>query len=259
MEIKMSLKSKQELLFRMQGRYLQGNREEKSQIIDGFVAATGYHRKYAASILSKGNSKQAQKKESNRAKKYDAEVTLALVSVWNAANQICSKRLKPFLPEFVATLERFGHLSLPEPVRRKLLTLSTATMDRLLKVERRKYGRGISTTKPSNLLKQRIKVRTFADWSETAPGFFEADLVAHCGDRVEGSFLNTLVVTDVPSGWTEFVPLLRKCDTDVIAGLETIRSVLPVPMLGLDTDNGCEFINYELLEYCGKRCTKYTL
>lgn len=159
----MSLKSKQKLLFRMQPRYVQGNREEKSQIIDGFVAATGYHRKYAASILSKVELKASRQTNSSRIRKYDSEVTVALVCVWNAANQICSKRLKPFLPDFVATLERFGHLSLPEPVRNKLLSLSTSTMDRLLKVEPSKHGRGISTTKPSNLLKQRIKVRTFAD------------------------------------------------------------------------------------------------
>ncbi len=147
---------------------------------------------------------------------------------------------------------------MPAEVRDKLLNLSTATMDRLLKVERQKHGRGISTTKPSNLLKQRIKIRTFADWSETAPGFFEADLVAHCGDRAEGAFLNTLVTTDIPTGWTEFVPLLRKCDSDVIAGLNTIRSVLPVLMLGLDTDNGCEFINYELLKYCEEEKITFT-
>ncbi len=254
----MSLKSRRELLFRMQSRYLEADREQKSEIIDGFVAATGYHRKYAASVLSNTNVECAHTIRSGRARKYDAEVTLALISVWNAANQICSKRLKPFLPEFVATLERFGHLSLPEAVRTKLLSLSTATIDRLLKLERKKHGRGISTTRPSNLLKQRIKIRTFADWSETAPGFFEADLVAHCGDHVDGSFLHTLVTTDIPSGWTEFIPLLRKCDSDVIAGLNTIRSVLPVPMLGLDTDNGCEFINYELLKYCEEEKITFT-
>lgn len=254
----MSLKSKKELLFRMQSRYLEADRKQKSEIIDGFVAATGYHRKYAASVLSNPNSVSAQRTKTNRSRKYDEEVALALISVWNAANQICSKRLKPFLPEFIATLERFGHLSLPAEVRTKLLGLSTATMDRLLKVERTKHGRGISTTRPSNLLKQRIKIRTFADWSESTPGFFEADLVAHCGDHVDGSFLHTLVTTDIQSGWTEFIPLLRKCDSDVIAGLNTIRSVLPMAMRGLDTDNGCEFINYELLNYCESEKITFT-
>jgi hypothetical protein len=101
-------------------------------------------------------------------------------------------------------------------------------------------------------------VRTFAQWDETGPGFFEADLVAHCGDRVDGPFLNTLVLTDIATGWTEFVPLLRKCDADVSAGLNTIRSVLPVPLFGLDTDNGCEFINYELIAYCEQNKITFT-
>jgi hypothetical protein len=108
------------------------------------------------------------------------------------------------------------------------------------------------------LLKQRIKVRTFAEWNETGPGFFEADLVAHCGDQAIGPFINSLVMTDIATGWTEFVPLLRKSDADVIAGLEAIRSILPVPLLGLDTDNGCEFINYELLSYCEKEKITFT-
>jgi hypothetical protein len=165
---------------------------------------------------------QARPRRPNR-RIYDDAVCRALIAIWNAANQICSKRLAPFMPDFVERLERFGHLSLSDEVRSKLLKLSPASMDRLLRKERQKHPRGISTTKPANLLKQRIKIRTFAQWDETGPGFFEADLVAHCGDRVDGPFVNSLVLTDVATGWMEFVPLLRKSDADVIAGLETIR------------------------------------
>lgn len=254
----MSLQAKRELLYRMRTRYQEANRSEKSQILDGFIAATGYHRKYAAAVLACNDSATAKNARTPMPRVYDEAVRQALVAIWNAAGQICSKRLCPFLPEFVETLERFGHLRLSDETRRKLLRLSAASIDRLLKTERAKHPRGKCTTKPANLLKQRIRVRTFSDWDEAIPGFFEADLVAHCGDRVDGSFVNSLVVTDIASGWTEFVPILRKSEADVIAGLDAIRSIIPIPMLGLDTDNGCEFINYELLNYCEKNSVTFT-
>ena len=255
----MSLQARKELLFRMRHRYAEADRKGRSEILDGFVTATGYHRKYAVAVLRRpANDSVSEKLFSERRRMYDQPVRQALICIWNAANQICSKRLAPFLPEFVATLERFGHLSVSPEIKSKLLKLSPSSIDRLLRDERKNHRRGISTTKPANLLKQRIKVRTFADWNDAGPGFFEGDLVAHCGDRVDGSFLNSLVLTDVASGWTEFVPLLRKCDSDVIAGLETMRAVLPMPLLGLDTDNGSEFINNELLAYCEREKITFT-
>lgn len=243
----------------MRHRYAVADRKGRSEILDGFVAATGYHRKYAVAVLRQPvNETGSERLFPQRQRIYDQSVQQALICIWNAANQICSKRLAPFLPEFVETLERFGHLSVSAEIKTKLLKLSPASIDRLLKDERKNHQRGISTTRPANLLKQRIKVRTFADWNDTGPGFFEGDLVAHCGDRAEGSFLNSLVVTDVATGWTESVPLIRKCDSDVIAGLETIREVLPMPLLGLDTDNGSEFINNELLAYCEREKITFT-
>jgi hypothetical protein len=257
MEVEMSLKAKRELLFRMQSRYAIADRREKGEIIDGVIAATGYHRKYAIWLL-KGNGRTNNAAAQQRKRVYDDAVRTALATVWNASGQLCSKRLAPFLPEFVSALEKFGHLSLPADVRAKLISLSAATIDRLLKTERAKHPRGICTTRPGNLLKQRIKVRTFAEWNETGPGFFEGDLVAHCGDTAEGSFLNSLVLTDIYSGWMEFAPLLRKCDAEVISGLDNIRAVLPIPMLGLDTDNGSEFINHALVDYCGRETITFT-
>ncbi len=129
----------------------------------------------------------------------------ALVTVWEAANRICSKRLVPFLPQFVTALERHGHLSLSERTRERLLSVSPATVDRLLYEERQKSRRGRSTTKAGSLLKHQVPIRTFADWDEDRPGFSEADLVAHCGTHTSGSYLNSLVVTDIATTWTEFV------------------------------------------------------
>lgn len=255
----MSLQARRELLFRIRNRYEQAGRREKTEVLNGFVHATGYGRKHAIHVLTSPQpAPAAARLPRERTPRYDNDVQQALSTVWNAANQICSKRLVPFLPEFVETLERFGHLALPETTKAKLLSLSPATVDRLLKFERSKQPRGASTTKAGSLLKSRIKVRTFADWNDAAPGFFEADLVAHCGDCAEGSFLNTLVLTDIATGWIEFLPLLRKGEADVIFALTELRKCMPLPLMGLDTDNGSEFINYALLGYCEEQKVTFT-
>ena len=197
---------------------------------------------------------------STRNRVYDDAVQQALVTVWQVANQICTKRLIPFLPELVASLERHGHLSLPKKVRATLLNISTATADRILKVERHRQnkGKGKSTTKPGALLKKQIQIRTFADWNDVSPGFLEGDLVAHCGEYVDGSFLNTFVLTDIATGWTEFLPLLCKSASGVVRGIEIVKKLLPFKVLGIDTDNGSEFINYELLGFCKKNEITFT-
>lgn len=183
---------------------------------------------------------------------------MALLAVWKAANGICSKRLVPFLPELVSAMERFGHLSLPPEVRTRLLSVSVATVDRLLASERHKDAKGISTTKPGQLLKRQIPVRTFADWNDVRPGFFEADTVSHCGGQAVGSFLYTLTLTDISTCWTECAGLLGRTEADVTGVINELRKRLPFPMLGLDTDNGGEFINYELFRYCEREGITFT-
>lgn len=153
-----------------------------------------------------------------------------------AANYICAKRLVPFLPELVPTLEWHGYLQLPDAVRAQVLAVSPATADRLLQPRRQKDSpRGLGTTRVGRLLKHQIPIRTFADWNETRPGFLEADLVAHCGWTVEGSFLHTLVLTDVASGWTECLVLSHRSQTAFVRALDRAQQLLPMPLLGLDT------------------------
>lgn len=257
MRQKMSLESRRELLDRVMPRYRTACSEEKERILDEFVSGTGYHRKYAVTLLNHENSGH-EPRPKRFPRIYDEAVRLALITVWKAANRICSKRLIPFLAEFVAALERFGHLSLTNDVRERLLSMSAATADRLLFQERHPVGRSMSTTRPGRLLKHQIAVRTFANWSELAPGFMEADLVAHCGTRAEGAFLNTLVLTDIATGWTECIALLRRSEADVSGAIHAARQCLPFPLLGIDTDNGGEFINYELLRYCEKEKITFT-
>jgi hypothetical protein len=147
-------------------------------------------------------------------------------------------------------MERHGHLRLPGDVRARLLSISPATVDRLLRPERESIKLGVSTTRRGSILKNQIQVRTFADWDDVTPGFFEADLVAHCGGNTNGAFLNTLVLVDISTGWLECMPLLRKSAADVIDGLRVADDLVPFPLQGLDTDCGSEFINFDLLDYC---------
>ncbi len=178
--------------------------------------------------------------------------------MWTAANQICSKRLVPFLPDFLPALEGSGYLTISKESRSQLLSMSAATVDRLLKPERKRRGGGRSTTKSGTLLKKQIPVRTFAEWNDVVAGFLEADLVAHCGETVEGSFLNTLVLTDIATAWTEFMPVLYKNEANVLEALRFVREQLPFPLKGLDTDNGNEFINNALLAFCQKEQITFT-
>jgi hypothetical protein len=254
MEAKMSIQSRKELLLRIQKRYQQADCATKSKMLDEFIAITGYRRKYAIHLLNQSEieitTAEKSKQKQLKKRKYDEAIRQALLTLSHAANQICSKRLVPFIPDLLVALERFGHLSLPIDIRNRVLEISPATVDRLLKTEREEKMKGLSTTRPRSLLKKQIKIRTFNDWNDVVPGFLEGDLVAHCGDRVDGSFLNTLVLTDIASTWTEFFPLLRKSNADVIAALEIAQQVLPFLLIGLDTDNGSEFINYALLNFC---------
>lgn len=190
--------------------------------------------------------------ERSRAPHYGSEVQEALHLAWLAANRICAKRLVPFLPTLVESLERHGHLQLTPEVRQQLLTISSATADRLLRAYR-VLQRTRSMTRAGTLLKKQIPIRTFHDWDDAQPGFLEIDVVAHCGTLYEGSYLSTLTLTDVATGWTECVPLLHRGQA-----LDRARQLLPFPMLGLDTDNGGEFINAEVLAYCEREQITFT-
>src|SRR3989441_4890496 len=136
--------------------------------------------------------------------------------------------------------------------------MSAATADRLLRSQRRVGQRGLSTTRAGTLLKQQIPIRTFQQWNETRPGFLEVDLVAHCGMNIEGGYLYTLTLTDVATGWTECLPLLHRSQEAVLAALQRARTLFPFPILGIDTDNGGEFINEGVIAYCAQEHLTFT-
>lgn len=255
----MSFSARRELLARVALRYREADRAQKSLILDEFVAATGYARKYALRLLSKPVLPLPPRRQSSRPRAYGPEVQEALAAAWAAANFICAKRLVPFLPQLVDALERHGHLALTDEVRGQLMAISPATVDRILRPLRQADNpRGRTTTKAGGLLKHQVPVRTFTDWEEQRPGFMEADLVAHCGASPHGTFLNTLVLTDIATGWTECVPLLYRCQEEVLLGLGRARRLLPFSLLGLDTDNGSEFLNAQLISYCRQEAITFT-
>jgi hypothetical protein len=257
MEAKMSLQARRELLNSLRPRYRGGDKGQKNKILDEFIQVTKYGRKHAIALLNKDEQQTDRPKGTGRKRKYDDRVKQALVQLWRIANEICSKRLIPFLPDLLEVLERTGQLHLEPDIRRKLLTMCSATADQLLASER-KSGQGKSTTRSGALLKRQIPVRTFSEWNDVVPGFFEADLVAHCGSDTSGAFLNTLVLTDIATSWTECFALLRRSEENVLQALRTAQKVLPVTMLGFDSDNGSEFINHGLIDFCREHSITFT-
>jgi hypothetical protein len=172
---------------------------------------------------------------------------------------LCSKRFRPFLPELVGILRRKGELKIKDETESQLCRMSASTIDRVLRCWRRDEPRhGLSTTKPGTLLKDAIPVRTFSEWNGSKPGFLEVDLVAHCGESAEGFYLTTLSAVDVATGWYEPVAVWGKGQARVGGAIYDVRRRLPMSLLGLDSDNGSEFINQSLYGYCLRNAITFT-
>jgi hypothetical protein len=234
----------------LRDRYLRAAKEEKGKMLDEFTKVTGLHRKAAIRLLHR-RSRQGTGKKRGRKRKYGPEVAEALKEVWEASDRLCSKRLKPFISEMVQVLRRHGEQRIGPSLEGRLCRISPSTIDRLLRPHRRLVGRKpLSTTRPGSLLKSAIPIRTFADWKEEQPGFMETDLVAHCGESSDGFYLNTLCAVDVASGWTECLPVWGKWQEKVRQAVHHMRLRLPFPLLGIDSDNGSEFINQCFYKYC---------
>jgi len=254
----MSQRSKREMIEAIHPRYLKANRAGKTQILDEFIATTGYHRKYAIRVLKHGAKAKGIKKVGRR-KTYQGEVVQALEQIWEIYGRICSKRLHPYMSEGIAVLERCHELSLEPEIKQMLLSMSRSTIDRCLKKARFSHPQhGLSTTKPGSLLKKNISIRTFTPWEDERPGFLDIDLVAHCGQTTEGTYLNTLTATDIATGWTECLALPNKTQAAVSQAICELRKKLPFPLLGLDSDNGSEFINDTLYRYCLEQKITFT-
>ena len=241
-------------------RYQLASKRSKGRILDELCATTGWHRNHARKALKAAlQPKVVVPRRSPRPPVYGPNVIAALTVCWTVLGMPAGKRLAPMLGELVAVLEQFGELVIDEDTTALLVSMSAATIDRRLARERAKHQlKGRRTTKPGSLLKSQIPVRTWADWDDAQPGFVEIDLVSHDGGNSVGPFAFTLTVTDIATGWTENRSVPNKEAKCVLAALDSIANKMPFPILGVDSDNGAEFINVYLLLWCKDRKITFT-
>jgi hypothetical protein len=249
--------SKAELVRTYRKQYRRADKSEKTRIITVISEATGYCRTHIIRALKK-DLDIPKKIKRDRYSSYQGIVE-PLEQVWAASNFLCGKRLAPFMPTLLSALKAHGEIEVTPEEERLLLSVSAATIDRLLSRARKGITpKGRSTTKPGTLLKHKIAIRTFADWNESVPGFLEIDLVAHCGDNTRGEYINTLDMTDVASGWTVVTAFMGKSERFCVAAIKEASASFPFPILGLDSDNGGEFINAHLKRYCERNEITFT-
>ena len=231
-------------------RYATASKAEKKRILDEFCAVCGYNRKYAIRLLGRRRSRHKAKR--GRKTQYaDPALLAALEAIWDASDFMCSRRLKAIIPAWLPFYEQRTQ-PLTDDVRTRLLSISRATLDRVLKPMRAKSPKGLCGTKPGSMLRTQIPIRT-DNWDINRPGFMEADTVAHCGTSLAGDFVWSLIMTDIHTAWTEDRAVWNKGSTDVVEQVRDIERHLPFPLLGFDCDNGSEFLNHHLVRYFAER------
>lgn len=261
--MRLTMKERKVITKALSEQYRKATKKQKGAILEQVVESTGYTRCYARWVLRnhgrrvevqpgivlEGDRRIARRRR--RAPRYGPAVVEALTQIWKILDYLCGKRLASALPEVVPRLVAFKEIRVTKAVQRQILQLSAATIDRLLQPERARYTlKARGRTKPGTLLKHQVPVRTFSDWNDTQPGFFEMDLVGHDAGIGAGDYCQTLDMTDVATGWSEQVAVLNKAEKWVFEGIQTVRRRLPFPMRGVDSDNGGEFINHHLVRYC---------
>jgi len=240
-------------------RYAKGSKAKKGRVLDELCALTGWTRRHARRALATAGQGRIDRPRRPRERVYGPEVLVHLRRIWAVLDGPAGKRLAPFMAEIVQALERCGELEVTPEVRSKLLAISSATIDRMLAPERARLRvKGRSGTKPGSILKRQIPIRTFAQWNEDRAGFCEVDLVGHDGGNPAGEFCHTLDLTCVKTGWTEPRAIRTKAQRWVREALADIEKELPFPLLGIDCDNGSEFINVELFRWCEAREITFT-
>jgi hypothetical protein len=228
-------------------RYQGATRAEKHRLLDEVVAVTGIHRQAAIRLLRRAPRPRARPGPGGRPRAYGPEVAAAAEVLWQASGRIGAHRLQPFVPELLDRLLRCGELTLAPAVDKLVRQVSRPTLARLLGPARAHYPRrGAPITRPGTVLKHEIPIRTFTEWNDARPGFLEVDLVAHCGSSPEGFYLCTLCAVEITTAWVELEPVWGKGQIRVGGAVDHVRTRLPMPLLGLDSDNGSEFIRVTL-------------
>jgi hypothetical protein len=253
----MTQRTKAELIRHYRKDYRRAAKGQKGIILQNLVVLTGYARKYLIHALNQ--DVEIPKKITRKRISIYEPIIGHLETLWAASNFLCGKRLSPFIGKLLDALKRHGEIEVSSEQESLLLRISAATIDRLLVgAKKGLLLRGRSTTKPGTLLKHNIAIRTANEWDDTRPGFFEIDLVAHCGDSARGEYINTLDITDVATGWTICVPFMGRSEKFCVEAISKAKRSIPFPMLGIDSDNGSEFINDHLRRYCQRNGLKFT-
>src|SRR5687767_6931954 len=250
-------KSRWDYLKAIYSPYKKVSKPLRARILDEFCQVCGYNRKYAIRLLN-GPALHRPEVTTARGRRptYGAKVILSLTTIWEASGYPCSARLKALLPLWLPWAIK--RLAITAQVQNQLLSISPATIDRRLKAKKRQlkkrlYGR----TKPGTLLKHHIPIKTDS-WDVKTPGFTETDLVSHCGNSEKGEFIHSLNVTDIHTTWVETRAVMGKGQAGVLDAMKQIEQALPFKLLGIDSDNGSEFINYHLKAFCDQKQIQFT-
>jgi len=248
----MSQNTRKEVLEKLRKRYLKAGRKYRRELIDQAVELLGYHRKSALRALRVQRRQPPEPRvriSAGRPRIYDPQKLIpALKTIWLTAQQPCGRRLQAMMSEWVPAFESYHH-SLSCSAREQLLEASSATLDRLLRPLRCQYKPRRLTTKPGAMLRREIPIRG-GGWDQDEPGWIEADTVSLCGGLASGEVVHVLDGTDICTSWVELRAMYGRGQHGTLEQLMDIERSLPFTWLGLDSDNGGEFINRHVLRWC---------
>lgn len=250
--------TRKELIAVLGARYRASSRSERGPILDELVRLAGYHRKHAVRVLNRDSGPRRDRRARDRL--YDEMVRQALIVLWEAGDRICGKRLKALLPILIESMERHAHLKIEAALKAKLLCISAASIDRILSATRQSASGGHKRRSGiSSAIRRAVPIRTFADWKDPAPGYFEVDFVEHCGGpKYDGNFVHSLVLTDIATGWTECHALPVRDTLLVVEGFAKVEVDLPFALRGIDTDNDSAFMTETVFQYCQDKSVEFT-
>jgi hypothetical protein len=258
---KISMGARREVVSAVTERYRSAKRAEKGRILDALCATTGWHRKHAVRALRQHETVEPDgvKALRERRRRYGATIKDAMTALWEASDRVCGKRLKVMIPVLLPALEQYGRLKLGLADRDCVLAISPATIDRLL-VDVKVVASGGRRRRAGfySAIRREVPIRTFNDWNSPPPGFCEVDMVAHGGTSVAGSFIQTLTMVDIATGWTECLPLVTRDGSLVVEAMKHAQSLFPWLLRGVDFDNDSAFMNDVVVPWCRQQKLEVT-